>query len=80
MALPATRTGVHANRRTNELEYWFVVGNRKTKIGGCSMAQPQSVRDAWERQTTRELRELISRKVKDGTLRVDVPPVADAPK
>ncbi len=69
--LPVTETGVYTNETTGRLEYWFVLCGGKTKCGECLCSMTQDVKDAWERQTTRELRDLVARKVKDGTLRVD---------
>lgn len=77
LKLPVQKTGVYSNEQTGELEYWFVAGEERAKIGACKMALTQSVKDAWERTTTRALRDMISRKVKDGTIRVEVPPVAE---
>lgn len=74
--LPVTETGVYTNERTGKLEYWFVLGDSQTKCGECLCAQTQGVKDAWERQTTRELRDLVARKVNDGTLRVDLQAVS----
>jgi len=74
--LPVTETGTYLNEQKGRLEFWFVVGDRSTKVGECAMNMTQSVKDAWERSTARALRDLIARKVKDGTLRVAVPPVA----
>jgi len=73
---PVTKTGVYSNGKTGELEYWFVLGDRRAKIGACKTAMPQSVKDAWERETKRALRETISRKVAGDTRRTAARPVA----
>lgn len=74
--LPVTVTGIYRNDAKGQLEYWFAVGDQRALIGACKQAMPPSVRESWERETTRALRNLISRKVKDGTLRVATQPVA----
>lgn len=69
--LPVTETGVYKNDGTGRLEYWFVLGEAKAKIGECKCSMTQSVKDAWERDIGRRLRDLVTRRVKDGTIRVD---------